>query len=224
MADGSLHPLIGDNDLPGFIQTTWYDLRFRNLNNMKIEKSSTLLIEQNNVSGLNFLSSNQTWDEAVAFPDLIFDRSQGKTFEFVFRTGDSFDGRIMMGIADAATEIEDLQNQAYAYADMALYMQDGNNSNKLFGRTETGDEWNELFDIDGQWKTETFYKVVMHVDPTQGLSSNLIIDEVLADDWSASVHNIVNHTSTNTANSSQLKPYFVINGSNDYSLAGVRIY
>lgn len=230
MADGSLNPLFGESNLPGFIHDNWVDFRFANLNRMVIEKSSTVVLSQHNLLGLNMRSSNNNWSQGVAFPEYSFERSEERTFEFVFRTDDMINGRVMFGLADANIDVDRLEENSFHVPDMALYMQEGGDSNKLYGQDQAGEPWSEVFEPEQSWQANTFYKVVMRSSATGGLKNNWRIERVRDEDWTMSEEVLFEGQSYNTANSATLKPFISLGGnktggdSNEYHLTGLRVY
>lgn len=230
MADGSLKPLFGESTLPGFIHDNWIDFRFANLDQMVIEKSRTVILNQHNNFGLNMRSSQNNWSQAIALPDHIFERSEERTFEFVLRTGNQTDGRIMFGVADANLEVDNLPENAFYAFDTGLYMQNDNNSNQLYGQNQNKEAWSEIFEPEKKWQKNSFYKIVMRMNANGGLKNNWRIEKVRAEDWTMSEEVLFEGRSYNTAQSQTLKPFILLGGnktggdSNDYYLTGFRIY
>jgi hypothetical protein len=230
MADGSLKPLFGDSDLPGFIHNSWIDFRFANIDNMVIEKSNTVFITQHDQFGLNMRSSYSNWSQALAWPEQSFERSTERTFEYVFRTGDSTQGRVMIGLADANLDVASLTENSFNRLDTGLYLQASGNSDKLYGQDADGELWYETFIPENSWQSNSFYKVIMRANADGGLKNNWRIEKVNEADWTMVESVLYEGVTYNTANSTSLKPFILLGGnqsggdSNDYHLTGFRVY
>jgi hypothetical protein len=231
MADGRLRTLFGENDansanpkedLPIAPQENWLDLRFKDFNKIAFEKTNSLDLQKDEKLGLKLRSNINGWNEAIALSDLVFDRQENKTFEFVFYSGD-LEGRVMMGLADENIDVNELNDNGYQYPQIALFAQNRKYFNKMFGQKADGELWYEIFPKKVPWRENRFYKVSMTVGAKKGLSQNMKIDEVDPTNWSHIIQNIVDFKSENQSTARYLKPFFVINGPSDYRLVGLRI-
>ncbi len=231
LADGRLRTLFGDGGnatssnpetLPLAPQENWLDLRFKDLNKIAFEKTNSLPIEKDKRWGLKLKSNRNGWNEAIALSDLVFDRQENKTFEFVFYSG-KLEGRVMMGLADENIDVNELGETGYQHPQIAIFAQNRKYFNKLFGQKADGNLWYEIFPKKVPWRENRFYKVSMKMGSKEGLSQNLKIDEVDPTNWNHIIQNIVDFKSENKSTARYLKPFFVINGPSDYRLVGLRI-
>jgi hypothetical protein len=230
MADGSLNPLFGESDLPGFIHDSWIDFRFANIDRMVIEKSRSVFLNQHNLLGLHMRSTQNNWSQSLALPEYSFDRETERTFEFVFHVGEMQKGRVMFGLADANIDVDRLDENSFHAFDVGLYMQEGGGSNKLYGKDQNNAPWFEIFEPQKEWKKNSFYKVVMRSEAENGLKNNWRIERVRDEDWTMVEEVLYEGESYNTATSETLKPLILLGGnksggdSNDYHLTGFRVY
>lgn len=231
MADGRLRTLFGEggensedleSNLPIAPQENWLDLRFKNFDHIAFEKTNSLELQKDEQLGLKLRSNVSGWNEAIALSDLVFDRQENKTFEFVFYSG-KLEGQVMMGLSDENIDVNELGDSGYQYPQIAIFAQNRKYFNKMFGQKADGELWYEIFPKKVPWREDRFYKVLMTVGAKGGLSQNLKIDEVDPTDWNHVVQNIVDFKSENQSTARYLKPFFVINGPSDYRLVGLRI-
>ncbi len=231
MSNGRLRTLFGEdtgnsNDietkLPVAPQENWLDLRFKDFNKVAFEKTDSLNLQKDNRLGLKLRSNINGWNEAIALSELVFDREENKTFEFVFYSG-KLEGRVMMGLADEDIDVNELGDTGYQRPQIAIFAQNRKYFNKMFGQKADGELWYEVFPRKVPWKEDRFYKVSMTMGAKKGLSQNMKIDEVDPTNWNHIVQNIVDFKSENESTARYLKPFFVINGPSDYRLVGLRI-
>lgn|GEM_PF-6665728 len=224
MKDGSLRSLFGDHELPGrFQDNSWVDLRYARLKDLKIERTSGVTFHQDSLHGLRIKTSGKKrWDYGLSFPRGLFNPREHSTFEFVVYTG-NMKGHMMFGLADESFELQNQKTQTFQGVRTGLFLKGENIDNKLFGHSEDGSEWYDLYQRTEPWRAETFYRV--KIRPTKDRSSQQwLIDEVDADDWDQSIRTLVDFTSDYSLGTDGLKPFWALQGSSDYFLSGFRTY
>jgi len=222
LADGGVRPLFGDARLPGFSQDAdWIDLRFFDLKKRRYERTAGLAIDQNSQFGLKISGNPRSeWNQAVAFSNISIDRAEKPIVEIVFYSG-KLVGQVMIGLADENVDVNNLQNLGFKKPEIALYMQDGHRSNKLYGKKSDGSGWYDMLDLKKPWKKHKFYKIKFSLGKN-GLRENFTIDEVDEKNFDKTVQNIADFATNNDSTAKNLKLFWIVNGISDYRWVAFR--
>jgi len=183
--EGTFNIVVKNNDLhshdSGYNRImikakTVVDLRTTPIQDLGLEMTSGISVQQNPLKGLRFYSSISSWNRGVKFSTYFWNRNGENTFEIIFTR--ETDVNFMVGIAGSNLDVLSI-NSAYYLQEIGMY----HNNNKLTTMYGGGDvtNWSQSIGTTITFDVNKFYKLKMENSGSEGGRCSIL--EVNGDDW-----------------------------------------
>ena len=152
------------------------DLRTIPINDMGLELTSDISVEQDVLKGVSFHSKSASWNRGIKFTTYFWNRNDDITFEVIFtRTSDV---NFMVGIGSSLLNTTNI-NSAYYKQEIGMF----HNNNKLSSMYGGGDvsNWSQGVGTNIIFDVNKFYKLKLENSGGEGARCSIL--EVNIDDW-----------------------------------------
>jgi len=191
------------------------DLRTTPIEDLGLEMTNGINVEQDSEKGLRFYSNTSSWNRGVKFTSYFWNRNDEITFEIIFTRVN--DVNFMAGIGSSSLNVNTL-NSAYYKQEIGMY----HNNNKLSSMYGGGDvsNWSQGVGSNVIFDRDKYYKIKLENSGNYGSRCSIL--EVNPNDWDDETE-MHSWTSTCPADDLILVPFIIPQASSgSYYITGFR--
>ena len=213
--NNDLHSQAGGLNSILIKKRTVVDLRNILIDELGLEMTNGISVEQNNEMGLRFYSKIPSWNRGVKFSSYSWKRSDNITFEIIFTIISNVN--FMAGIASLSLDVSNISSPYYKQ-EIGMY-HNNNNFVSVYGGGDISN-WSQNIGKTIILEKYVFYK--LKLINSGGLNMKCSINKVESNDWDQETE-IHSWISTCPADTEYLTPFIIPQAkSGDYYITGFR--